>query len=88
MSLRTLRARFKGIRLNRNGHDSYGPLPYARISTEDQNLNLQTAALESTGAARIFTDKMSGTRTDRPGLQEALSHARAGTRSWPGSWTV
>jgi DNA invertase Pin-like site-specific DNA recombinase len=51
---------------------------YARVSTEDQNLDLQIVALESAGAERIFTDKMSGTRTDRPGLQEALSHARAG----------
>jgi len=51
---------------------------YARVSTEDQNLDLQVSALESAGAERIFNDKMSGTRTDRPGLQEALSHARAG----------
>ena len=51
---------------------------YARVSTEDQNLDLQVSALERAGAERIFTDKLSGTRTDRPGLQEALSHLRAG----------
>jgi DNA invertase Pin-like site-specific DNA recombinase len=51
---------------------------YARVSTEDQNLDLQIAALESAGAGRIFTDKMSGMLADHPGLLEALSHARAG----------
>ncbi|WP_306598840.1 recombinase family protein [Geothrix sp. 21YS21S-2] len=51
---------------------------YARVSTEEQNLDLQVSALKLAGAERIFTDKLSGTRTDRPGLQEALSHLRAG----------
>ena len=51
---------------------------YARVSTEDQNLTLQTDALEKAGCERLFTDQMSGTRADRPGLREALSHLRAG----------
>lgn len=51
---------------------------YARVSTEDQHLTLQTDALEKGGCERLFTDKASGNRTDRPGLQEALSHLRAG----------
>lgn len=51
---------------------------YARVSTEDQNLALQTDALEKSGCDRLFSDKASGSRTDRPGLKEALSHLRAG----------
>lgn len=49
---------------------------YARVSTEDQNLELQTQALSKAGCERVFTDKMSGSRNDRPGLKEALSHLR------------
>lgn len=51
---------------------------YARVSTEDQNLDLQTQALDKAGCMRVFSDRMSGTRNDRPGLKEALSHLRTG----------
>jgi Enterobacteriaceae phage serine recombinase len=51
---------------------------YARVSTEDQNLNLQRDALTAAGCERIFEDKASGVRDDRPGLTEALSHLRQG----------
>jgi DNA invertase Pin-like site-specific DNA recombinase len=51
---------------------------YARISTADQNLDLQRDALKKAGCKRLFTDQMSGARADRPGLAEALSHAREG----------
>ena len=51
---------------------------YARVSTEDQNLDLQRDALAKTGVERVFEDKASGARDDRPGLAEALSHARKG----------
>src|SRR5690348_5009347 len=51
---------------------------YARVSTEDQNLDLQRDALTSAGCERIFEDKASGVRDDRPGLAEALSHLREG----------
>ncbi len=40
---------------------------YARVSTQDQNLDLQTAALQKVGCDRIFDDKLSATRRDRPG---------------------
>jgi len=49
---------------------------YARVSTEEQNFTLQTNALQEAGCARIFQDQMTGSRMDRPGLQEALSHLR------------
>ena len=51
---------------------------YARVSTEDQNLNLQRDSLTAAGCERIFEDKASGTRDDRPGLAEAVSHLRQG----------
>lgn len=51
---------------------------YARVSTDDQNLTLQTDALTKAGCERLFQDQMSGTRADRPGLREAMSHLREG----------
>ncbi|WP_425373702.1 recombinase family protein [Lichenihabitans psoromatis] len=51
---------------------------YARVSTEDQKLDLQKDALVSAGCDRIFEDRASGARTERPGLREALSHLRRG----------
>ena len=51
---------------------------YARVSTDDQNLTLQTDALDRAGCERTFQDRMTGTRMDRPGLQEAMSHLREG----------
>jgi DNA invertase Pin-like site-specific DNA recombinase len=51
---------------------------YARVSTEDQKLDLQKDALLSAGCDRIFEDRASGARIERPGLREALSHLRRG----------
>src|SRR5258707_5106205 len=51
---------------------------YARVSTQDQTLDLQTDALTQTGCEKIFTDTMSGAKAERPGLQEAMHHLRAG----------
>jgi DNA invertase Pin-like site-specific DNA recombinase len=51
---------------------------YARVSTWDQNLDLQVDALTQAGCVRIFTDTASGTRTDRPQLAAALDFARTG----------
>ena len=51
---------------------------YARVSTEDQNLTMQLDALKKVGCDQVFQDQMSGTRTDRPGLKDALSRLRAG----------
>jgi len=51
---------------------------YARVSTADQKLDLQLDALRGAGCDRVFTDKLSGTKSERPGLQEALGYARAG----------
>jgi DNA invertase Pin-like site-specific DNA recombinase len=51
---------------------------YARVSTQDQTLNLQKDALEKAGCSKIFTDTISGATTDRPGLEKALSFIRPG----------
>lgn len=51
---------------------------YARVSTQDQNLNLQQDALDKVGCEKTFTDIVSGVQTDRSGLQEALAYCREG----------
>ncbi len=51
---------------------------YARVSTQDQNLMLQTEALNNAGCLKIFEDKISGTRTIREGLSKALEQLREG----------
>jgi DNA invertase Pin-like site-specific DNA recombinase len=51
---------------------------YARVSTHDQTLSLQRDTLEKAGCDRIFTDTVSGTKAERKGLTEALSHLREG----------
>jgi len=51
---------------------------YARVSTHDQNLDLQLDALSELGCDRIFKDVGSGAKTERPGLDEALAFLRKG----------
>ncbi|HEY7419221.1 MAG TPA: recombinase family protein [Ktedonobacteraceae bacterium] len=51
---------------------------YARVSTQDQTLDLQWDALTRAGCDKIFSDIASGAKGDRPGLAEAMSHLRPG----------
>lgn len=51
---------------------------YARVSTQDQNLDLQTEALTKVGCKKIYNDKISGSRAERPGLTKALEMLREG----------
>ena len=51
---------------------------YARVSTEDQNLDLQRDALTRAGCTRVYEDRMSGAKAARPGLRLALEVARVG----------
>lgn len=51
---------------------------YARVSTGDQNLDLQRDALTQHGCERIFTDVASGAKEQRDGLQEVRSFMRSG----------
>jgi len=55
-------------------------LGYARVSTDPQSLDQQLDALVVAGVSedRIYSDKMSGARTDRPGLTKLLDVAREG----------
>ncbi len=49
---------------------------YARVSTDDQDLALQRAALKEAGCRRIFEEKVSGATRDRPQLTRLLDHIR------------
>ena len=53
---------------------------YARVSTNEQNLDLQRDALKKAGVSskNVFTDKITGTKSERPGLEQALTHLREG----------
>jgi len=51
---------------------------YARVSTDDQKLNLQQDALRTAGCEKIFEDYLSGAKATRPGLTSALEMARSG----------
>src|ERR687891_549404 len=51
---------------------------YARVSTQDQNPQLQLDALQGSGCERGFVEKASGAQQDRPQLQTALEYARPG----------
>jgi DNA invertase Pin-like site-specific DNA recombinase len=53
-------------------------LGYARVSTGDQDVAGQTMRLEEAGAAKVFTDVMSGKTMHRPGLVDLLIYARPG----------
>ncbi len=51
---------------------------YVRVSTHEQNLDMQKDVLKSYGCDEIFTDIASGAKTDRPGLEQALEYIRTG----------
>lgn len=53
---------------------------YARVSTRDQegSLKSQEAALTAAGCSKIFRDRLSGARSNRPGLTNALAYLRDG----------
>ena len=51
---------------------------YARVSTSDQNLDLQKEALLKIGCERIYEDEISGTIKERPGLNKTIEILRAG----------
>jgi len=51
---------------------------YARVSTQEQNLDLQLDALDKAGVKKIFTDKVSGASATKPQLEELLKYARKG----------
>ena len=51
---------------------------YARVSTDDQDLQLQRTELRVAGCIRLFEEKRSGAKRDRPELAGLMGHLRAG----------
>ena len=51
---------------------------YARVSTRDQNLDMQLHALKEAGCEQIFTEKKSGRKMDRPILKKLIKQSSAG----------
>lgn len=61
------------------GNQTYG---YARVSTEQQNLDRQIDALTGYGVDRLYNEKMTGTRKDRPELRKMLESLTEGVQWW------
>src|SRR5260221_12311458 len=53
-------------------------LGYVRVSTHEQNEDLQIDALKKAGCEKWFTDKITGSKFERKGLDEALTYVRPG----------
>ena len=51
---------------------------YARVSTDDQNLDVRTDALTAAGVGELFADKISGSKRERPELGRMLEQLREG----------
>ena len=51
---------------------------YARVSREEQHLELQLDALNAAGCAQIFTEKIKSVKDQRPHLEQALQYVRPG----------
>jgi DNA invertase Pin-like site-specific DNA recombinase len=62
----------------KNGQIAVANVGYARVSTLDQDPILQLDALVAVGCTKVFEDRASGARTDRPGLGKALDYVRDG----------
>lgn len=53
-------------------------LGYARVSTYEQNLDLQLDALKNEGCKHLFSDKVSGVKAEKPNFDKLLAYAREG----------
>src|SRR6266852_5674919 len=51
---------------------------YARVSKTEKHLELQLDAINKAGCEQIYEDKITGSKIERKGLEEALSHLRKG----------
>lgn len=59
-------------------HSAGQLIGYARVSTQGQDLEQQRLALGQNGCQRIFEEKVSGAKRDRPELDRLLDHLRPG----------
>ncbi len=59
---------------------------YARVSTQDQNLELQTEALTKAGCKKVFEDKISGGRASGPVWPKRRNPCAKVTRWSSGNW--
>ena len=57
---------------------SYAKIAYARVSTDDQNLDRQLETLKTYCPDKIFTDHLSGKNLERPGFQQMMDYVREG----------
>lgn len=57
---------------------SYAKIAYARVSTDDQNLDRQLETLKAYCPDKIFTDHLSGKNLERPGFQQMMDYVREG----------
>ena len=62
----------------KKGAITYMKYGYARVSTVSQELEVQLTALENEGCDNIYSEKFTGTKSDRPQLQEVLSILKEG----------
>ena len=60
---------------------------YARVSTNEQTLDLQKDALEKCGCTKIYSDVVSGAKEERKGCKRPWSMSGKGTPSLSGAWT-
>lgn len=56
----------------------YMEIGYARVSTQEQNLDLQMDAFSKAGIKKVYTDKVSGVKSEKPNLNQLLEYARKG----------
>jgi len=68
----------KKLTAKRQAKDQSMLIGYARVSTQDQNLEFQIEALQKAGCKKILEDKVSGSKAERPGLTKALKTLRDG----------
>lgn len=59
-------------------HPSHNTIGYARVSSIGQNLDSQVDALKKMDCGKIFTDKITGSRMERPGWDELMQYVRPG----------
>src|SRR5215213_8958386 len=59
------------------GADPMAVIAYARVSTEGQALEAQVAQLKAAGAEKVFREKVSGAKSDRPQLRKAIAALEA-----------